>query len=348
MDDSLQKLHEVLGSQQQRRVARVALLKMDLAKASIPLENEITSRLHRLFITDFIDAMRSHPGFSLDDKIRSLKTTLDLFKCSHRDLMAALDQFDEFSRSDEFHHRPSRPRHKELEDRIRKELYCFSSLAHSLQDHCRRVTSELMPKNFKERLEIYFGTDGLHDFLCGLRTAMHHRSMTEADWSLKNSGQKMTSHYVLKRVELLLTESWNVKASQWLAGIGDEIDVRTLCDDYQQRVVSFYNWFSTEIEGHLTEAVKDYRTHWNAHMKRSVQMEWRLLLDIFSKAKQRIDPYHHLGKYLTHEEIGEVHRLPMRSKEQVNYIISRVDEWGACNDEIRNAAYRLFGVPLTS
>jgi len=254
-----------------------------------------------------------------------------------------LDEFDAFSRTDEFYHRSGRASHDIIEAKIRKELYCFSSLAHSLQDHCRRVKSEWLPAEFSVQLENYFGTDGLHDFVCGLRTAMHHRSMAEADWSLRGSGPEMTSHYVLHRKELLTIErAWNERALRSIETMVDEIDVKVPSTEYRQRVANFYCWFFERVQQDMPPLVSDYRRCWNEHEIRSSRMNWSALLHII--LEQKVDPYKHLPKYLTPPELDQAMSFVMRSREQVDFIISVVDERGACTDEIRAGVYRLFGV----
>lgn len=56
------------------------------------------------------------------------------------------------------------------------------------------------------------------------------------------------------------------------------------------------------------------------------------------------DPYAYLPKYLTPQELEDVRSLPHRSIVQVDRIIEIVDEYGACNDEVRDMAYKAFGV----
>jgi hypothetical protein len=52
----------------------------------------------------------------------------------------------------------------------------------------------------------------------------------------------------------------------------------------------------------------------------------------------------YLDKYLSDNEIEEILSLPFRSKLQVDRIIELIDEYRCCDEELRNAAYRLFGV----
>ena len=61
--------------------------------------------------------------------------------------------------------------------------------------------------------------------------------------------------------------------------------------------------------------------------------------------KRGIDPYSYLERYLTPAEMEEAMRFPIRSPEQVDFIIAAVDEHSACDDELRSLVYRLFRVP---
>lgn len=56
------------------------------------------------------------------------------------------------------------------------------------------------------------------------------------------------------------------------------------------------------------------------------------------------DPYQYLDQYLTVEELSEIERLPHKSKAQVDRIIELVDEYDACDTELRQVVYKAFGV----
>jgi hypothetical protein len=150
-----------------------------LQSSNAPVDATLRRRLVWLFITDFMEVMKSHQGYNLELKHRSLQTTFNLFLRAKVDLVCALDEFDRLSRSGEFLPRTNTAR-TSIQDKIRKELYCFSSLAHSLQDHCRRLSHDWNGFYVRAALAKHFGDDGLHDFICGLRSALHHRQMAEA------------------------------------------------------------------------------------------------------------------------------------------------------------------------
>lgn len=63
--------------------------------------------------------------------------------------------------------------------------------------------------------------------------------------------------------------------------------------------------------------------------------------------QQKRDPYHYLNRYLTIAELEEVQQLPNKSKTQVDRIIELIDDYGACDDELRDLAYKAFGVEMS-
>ena len=66
------------------------------------------------------------------------------------------------------------------------------------------------------------------------------------------------------------------------------------------------------------------------------------------------DPYQHLPKLLTAEQMKEMEAFPHRSSQQVDYIISCLDKDGVCDDHLWFVVYRFFnvsslgGMPATS
>ena len=214
---------------------RALTIKTHCRSSNAPVDTTLRQRLVWLFITDFMEVMKSHQGYNLELKHRSLQTTFNLFLRAQVDLICALDEFDRLSRSVEFLPRTNTARTR-IQDKIRKELYCFSSLAHSLQDHCRRLSDDWNQSYIKAAIVRHFGDDGLHDFICGLRSALHHRQMAEADWTIKKSGQEMTSHYDFDKSELLdIQKCWNANAKSYLSGCAKKVDIRELCVAYSER-----------------------------------------------------------------------------------------------------------------
>ncbi|MCW1410736.1 MULTISPECIES: hypothetical protein [Rhizobium] len=339
-----QDVSRLLGRDAQRKQERKQAILDALAAGAIPVSGEIRDAIANLFITDALEVLRFHPGFDLEDKIRSIRTTLQLFDQAAADLTEALAAFDTFSRRPEFSYRSHRAEHEAIERRIRKEVFAFSELAHSLQDHCRRIRSRWENPSIAQRIPLCFREDGLHDFICGLRTALHHKLMVDADWEIRGSGPEATSHYLFKRSELMDTDAdWNSSARRYLASAGDVIDVGTVASLYHRRVHDFYDHLLGEADTDPPPAVADYRHCWTFHRQRSARMTWNLLINEF--LKRNIDPYAYLERYLTPHELEAVRLLPQSSREQVDFIVRAADEFSACDDNLRAAIYRLFRVP---
>jgi hypothetical protein len=337
------KLRESLGGEEERKRRRKEMIRDALTGATIPVSDEVRDAVAALFVTDALEVLRAHPGFDLEDKIQSIRTTLQLFDQAFADLTAALDAFDAFSRRPEFGYRSHRDELTVLETRIRKEIFTYSELGHSLQDHCRRVRERWDHPGIACELSECFGDDGLHDFVCGLRRVLHHLLMVEANWLIRDSGPTATSHYVFSREELRAANpDWNVRAHGYLDSCGDEIDVGVVARDYHPRVHAFYDRLLGGAETAPPPEVADYRRCLIAHRQRDTRMGWRLLLTEF--LKRDVDPYVYLERYLTQTELEGALRLPRHSREQADFIISAVDEFSACDDYIRALVYRLFGV----
>ena len=162
--------------------------------------------------------------------------------------------------------------------------------------------------------------EGQHDFVCGLRTALHHLSMVEADWLIRNSGPNATSHYVFEVEELRPVQKWKSTAHIFMDRAKDQIDVRSLAHDYRPRVRSFYAWFLKEFEDAVPVEVADYRRCWSEHRRTSARKTYRLLISEY--LKRNVDPYPHLHKYLRPDQLAEVEALPKHSREQVDLIIT--------------------------
>ena len=318
-------------------------IKDSLQSSNAPVETTLRQRLVWLFITDFMEVMKSHQGYNLESKHRSLQTTFNLFLRAQVDLICALDEFDRLSRSAEFLPRTNTARTR-IQDKIRKELYCFSSLAHSLQDHCRRLSDDWNESYIIAAIVRHFGDDGLHDFICGLRSALHHRQMAEADWTIKKSGQEMTSHYDFDKSELLdIQRCWNANAKRYLSGCAKKVDVREFCVAYSQRAESFYADLFASFLADAPMPVADYRSIVDEHHAKESQTSWRFLIAAFHNA--RVDPYKHLHMYLDEKDLIRAQSYPHRSAEQVDFIIGKIDVRDACTDDIRRGAYKLFKVP---
>jgi len=335
-------LTDYITKDQERKHRQKELIRHALSVSPIPVADDLRNAVATLFVTDARDVLRAHPGFDLEDKLRSIRTTLQLFDQAFADLLDALAAFDAFSRRPEFSYRSQRAEHDLIERRIRKEIFAFSELAHSLQDHSRHVKSRWEASVTAQRIAACFGDDGLHDFVCGLRTVLHHLLMLDASWEIRGSGAEATSHYLFKTHDLLdaakRKKKLNSDALRYLASCDENIDIGELAPIYHRRVHNFYD----PLLANPPAEVADYRRCWNAHRQRSARTIWAFMLSEFQS--HGVDPYSYLDRFLTPAEIETARRLPHRSQEQVDFIISSIDEFSACDEALRRTVYQLFGV----
>ena len=84
-------LREVVSILEEQKNARRTRLASALKETSIPVPNELLEELTTLFITDVIHVLKHHPGFQLEEKIRSVRTTLRLFDAAHAHHARAMD-----------------------------------------------------------------------------------------------------------------------------------------------------------------------------------------------------------------------------------------------------------------
>jgi len=185
-----------------------------------------------------------------------------------------------------------------------------------------------------------------HEFIKKLRNNLNHVTFHESNWAIRNSGQERTSHFEFNRAKLMRDGDFNEKAQQYITEQQETIDIRCLFESYFARVDSFYAWLMSEIEERLPLEVKDFRRCFKNVHANSVRCWYCMLF------KQAVGPetdlFGHLNKYLTSDELEEVYALPRCSKAQIDKIIEIVDEFDACDDELRELIYSAFDVQIDS
>jgi hypothetical protein len=72
------------------------------------------------------------------------------------------------------------------------------------------------------------------------------------------------------------------------------------------------------------------------------RLSYKLMIKLWIQAEA--DPYIHLPKHLTSEQLAIASSLPHRSATHVDYIISCVDRTSLCDQELRALVYQLFKV----
>ena len=150
------------------------------------------------------------------------------------------------------------------------------------------------------------------------------------------------THFKIDAEDLLAEAKLTAPAKQHLATLGETVDVSELLSSYAKRVDRFYGWLLPELEQHLPDPVKDFRHCRDTVKRHHGRLSYKLTLELWIQAKA--DPYIHLPKHLTSEQLAIASSLPHRSATQVDYIISCVDRTSLCDEKLRARVYQLFKV----
>ena len=144
--------------------------------------------------------------------------------------------------------------------------------------------------------------------------------------------------YVVKRAR----GKMNASGHRYLANSPNEIDLQTVFEEYRRRVKGFHTWFSRALAAQPLADVWGYESCIRENRRASERLIWKGMLRNWRTWSQPPNPYNHLDRYLTTEQLEEVYALAMGSEQQVDRIIEFIDTDTACDDELRDLAYQFF------
>jgi hypothetical protein len=124
---------------------------------------------------------------------------------------------------------------------------------------------------------------------------------------------------------------------------GGEIDVVKLFDDYAEQLHDFHTWLVPAAEAAAGVTLNDYRDTERRVYRIATRIAWKALLIPSLKHNPRAV----LDSHLTPGELAFVDTMPAGSPEQVNQLITFLDNagYGFVDSEIRAAIFHAFGLP---
>jgi hypothetical protein len=348
--DREQLFRRAVAAMEQQWTARREQLRAAVRTGGVPLSGEIVARLAELPHEDVHSLLSEHPGYKASERLGSYTATLRVFERAAHDLIRAIEQFEVAAQGDIL----GRNRAHELEDMehaIQKELFAAASAAHALVDHSRRLQPLVNVPHYREKLAECFGTDGLHEFVIDLRNILHHMRMLKAGWRIENRFEHgKRASFTLSTTELrnLVAQSESMSKGKrdrilvFLSASPEIMNLKEIFHEYRRRSGTFHAWYRQALASDNLAAVRDYERCLRESRNFASRTFWRAMLGNWLNWKQPPNPYDHLGRFLSAEEIAQVYRLPMQSEEQVDRVIQFMDPEKACDADLRRMAYELF------
>lgn len=309
----------------------------------LPWEEE---NLKIAYFSDFSrtrKAIKEHPGFLAHQALESIRLSLDIFLDSFSDLMKSIDLFTKESEAPEFWTRSKKEQFKKLELSIRRGVFSTVTSAMALVDNSRNISEKFTPPDYQLRINNTFDNSEEHKFIQDLRNFVNHFKMIEADWKVSWSEGDKYTQFLLHPGKLLYWDGWTSLAKKFIKQSPQGIDVKILFENYKTRVEEFHRWFHTEIERLSQPELSEYLRYERSLNKFETKSFWDIMFHQVIPNK-KINPYKYLDRYLTKSELDEVLSLPMNSQIQVDKIIEKVDEYGACDEELRQLIYTAFNI----
>ncbi|MDI7261418.1 MAG: hypothetical protein QME90_16055 [Thermodesulfobacteriota bacterium] len=309
----------------------------------LPWNEEV---LRRAYFQNFVEtrkAIQEHPGFPVHCDLSDLQLSLSIFVSSVFDLLDSIEAFRIESQVTQFWTCPSRDRFEKQELAIRRGIFSAATSAIALVDHSRRVSRRANIPEYQARVYATFANNEMHRFVHSLRKCISHIRMIEADWQVKWDATGKSTKFKMRQETLLTFSEWHSLAKAFISQHPEGIDVEILFKNYQAHVKDFHNWFYAEVEKVLEPQLSEYREYERILNRFDVEAWWNMIFKQVVMVK-RLDPYKYLDRFLTKQELDEVFSLPMRSQKQVDRIIEILDEYKACDKDLRETIYLAFGV----
>lgn len=283
-------------------------------------------------------------GGQLQQATEGVEAALSLFLDSVDDLRSSISLFKGKAVRPGFWDRPTEDSRQKLETNVQRGLFCSSMAAKALADHTRSFAEAYPVSDYEPEKDDKFANNPEHRFIQDLRNCATHVRPTQANWRITRNVQGEHVQFLLHPSELTKWQKWTALSKDYMDQNPDGVDVEPLFDSYTATVTSFHEWLRARVWGENHQQLQQYYQANRTYKAASSKATWRIVLQQLA-GREDFDPYQYLGRYLRQPELEEVLALPHRSPEQVDRIIHYVDEFGACDEEIRKKVYGFFGIP---
>lgn len=228
-----------------------------------------------------------------------------------------------------------------------KEVFAFSFAALSLVEAYRRFesTAPNISTRYNQLRSEIFRDPPLSKFIQELRNSFSHRILIAARprYSVKHGAQRTVTTSLQFDREQLSKAKWNSEARQFIETT-EALDVLQITSSYFDCAADLHRRYLTETGLEHDPHFKDYLRLQMARKAASHELTLGLVLQ--ATKNRAVNPYPHLARHFTADELRRIRSLDDHSQAQVDYLIGLRDPIGLCSDELRRGLYRLFHVSI--
>ena len=149
--------------------------------------------------------------------------------------------------------------------------------------------------------------------------------------------------FILSKDDLMQFNDWSSLAKSYIQSQEDGVDVESLFNEYSNQVKKFHNWLRVALFNGYGKKITQHLNYLKIIEGFSLESNWNLLFQQVLP-QHNIDPYQHLDKYLTDEQLEDIYSFPFRSQQQVDRIIQLIDTHQICTDLMRSKVYDAFKI----
>lgn len=286
-----------------------------------------------------LSIIKAHPLWPVEDSRKDIDLAFDILSRSRDNTLRSYGEFHALIMHGQFNET------KRLSNDLTNSVFQFSFAASALVQAYRRFES--VGSNYADKLKsaraAIFSNVGLQKFVQEVRNCYGHQKflIAEPRGSVRYGETKeVESSVEFDRDKLLqMRDAWNKEAWQFIQN-NERLDIMAIITEYHDMAEKFYNRYTSAcglIEdigfqeiNRCREAIDITRAVFSLGM-------------LMQNAKQNgINPYGHIRRYFTPEELQRIYCFEHRSKAQVDYMLLLRDPLGLTDESFRRSLYDLF------
>lgn len=282
----------------------------------------------------------AHPARAWHDSIDNVDRAYSVLRLSRKAINSLYGVFH----STAVHER-ERPNLEKTLEIATKEVFAFSFAAASLVAAYRRLISGApqISDRFEQLVEELFLDSNLREFIKNLRNNFGHSVLIAARprYVVTLGAQRTVTTELQFDKEELLKGEWNA-ASKCFIAAAETLDVMQIVSAYFESADNLHRRYLSETGLDHEACFKDLLRLKEA--RRAMSRENTISHVLQMTKSKSVNPYPHLARFFSVEELQRIRCFNDHSRAQVDYLIQLRDPIGLCSEDVRYGLYRLFQV----